>query len=778
MADSDQSYNDSCSDDSNEDSDGMTSSESDCDVKHLRYPHRNLRWPVGSPLPKNPVRGTVWNKNKGLRIESKDQQDMFRYVPGRMPKLLRKAQADIAADFKEGGNGSSKAVCHACKEKVPFSADPDEYSKELMEHIKKCWAPTNEPPMGSCDKRKKIPTVLGHFATEDDEDCLLLSVQSPGPYGGAYMMLLAFPLQMDPKPDLASLDAVLRKEWFHEDDMDVNFFPHHQSVFIKREAGGEMEEERKMYDGFEENIVTSRDKRKMTADDKFFKVSGNRYQAPGSVVWAREWKGVFWPAVVMEERESGILARRDPEDEDEIFDRFHGLQWHVVFLGREGKRLWARDNYDTFKPFDREIDVEKWQERHKKEILTLDGDEKAKWEDAVMLGKKLEDLDNEAVLKVLAKVPAMIGGERSGEEIKDSSAWKILVDFEKGEEKARKTLEDWRNYPGKHKWSFYKSVYGANYEVPFPLPVEKVPGFSYWPLMGTEKGTDEEQEVWKTFLTPDKTETSLEKIFTMPGETAIYQYHLVDGFRSRCKVTYHGKMLVRTRGKTRWLPSKEQLTRDPEYERDVQRVKKLTGKDGKPSMEDIKRIIHCPPPSDKPSILARNEPPFIPCSNCKIKTSEFCDTGMYLSLQSLEDPDVRLGGHTAVFCSAPCARAWNIETSIDLPVGDLLEMENSPRAGMCRFSRNILIKLHVIRSVNILDMELWPLKPGYGLYTENGEYIDDERAEGRHHPLWPKERRRKYRDNKRRWQDLILGRIKEFGLEVPRQIDYSTVYYD
>merc|ERR1712179_409009 len=130
--------------------------------------------------------------------------------------------------------------------------------------------------------------------------------------------------------------------------------------------------------------------------------------------------------------------------------------------------------------------------------------------------------------------------------------------------------------PGENKWSFYNSIHGANYEVPFPLPVEKVEGFTYWPLMGTEKGTDEEQKMWETFLTPDITETSLEKIFTKPGETAIYQYHLVDGFRSRCKVTYHGKMLVRTRGKTRWLPSKEQLVRDPEYERDVQRVRRIS----------------------------------------------------------------------------------------------------------------------------------------------------------------------------------------------------------
>ena len=121
MSKAEKSYHYSCSEESSEDSDGgMTS-----DVKHLRYPNRYMRWPVGSPRLKNHVRGTPWNKNKGLRVESKDQQDMSRYVSGCMQTLLRKAQANIAAEFKEGGSGS---------------------------------------------------TLLGHFATEEDEDCILISV--------------------------------------------------------------------------------------------------------------------------------------------------------------------------------------------------------------------------------------------------------------------------------------------------------------------------------------------------------------------------------------------------------------------------------------------------------------------------------------------------------------------------------------------------------------------------------------------------------------------------
>jgi hypothetical protein len=50
------------------------------------------------------------------------------------------------------------------------------------------------------DERVKIPIVLRHFAAEEDEECLLLSVHSPGVFGGAYMMVLALTLHM--KPDL------------------------------------------------------------------------------------------------------------------------------------------------------------------------------------------------------------------------------------------------------------------------------------------------------------------------------------------------------------------------------------------------------------------------------------------------------------------------------------------------------------------------------------------------------------------------------------------------
>ena len=533
MSDSNESYDGS----SSEESDGMTSSESDCDVKNLTFPNRGLRWPVGSPKPKNPVRGTRWNKSKGLRLDSKDQQDMGRYVPGRMPKLIRKGEALIAADYKEGGNGSTRAICEVCKQKIPFSTDLVEESKELMEHVLKCWAPNDLPPMGLYDEREKKPTVTGHLAVEEDEDCLLFSIQSPGLFGGAYMMVLAFPLRMQPGLDM--LDATLRREWFHEECP-------HMSMFAKRETEGSAvsaEEEIKMF-SFKENNVTATSKK--NADAKFLESSTKHYHRPGKVVWAREYKGVFWPAIMMEEEGTGILARRDPdEDEEESWDRYFSLQWHVVFLGRGGKRMWARDCFDTFSTRFRGTDeIETWMDKDKLEILSLEGEEKSKWEEAVVIANKMVELDSdEEVLEVVAKL-GLTGG---GEMIKDSSLWEMLVD-EFGEEEAKSLLEKWRNDPGEHKWSFFKNMYKQNSDLPFPLPVDKVEGFSYWPLMGVEKGSEDQRKEWEKLLVPDRTEMSLEEIFTKPGETGIYEYHLVDGFRSRCKVVFHGKMIIRTRG--------------------------------------------------------------------------------------------------------------------------------------------------------------------------------------------------------------------------------------
>jgi len=401
------------------------------------------------------------------------------------------------------------------------------------------------------------------------------------------------------------------------------------------------------------------------------------------------------------------------------------------------------------------------------------------WEKAVELATKMSTLGREEVLAEMSNLGLTSGGE----EIIDMSLVDVLVD-RFGEEQKTQMMKSWKKDFSQFKWSFYKALYRR--EIPHPLPVEKVDGFTYWPIMSKEKGKEEEEEKegddevrkeWEHLLTPDRTDMELEEIFTEPGESAIYHFHPVDGFRSRCKVVFKGQKLLRMRGKTRPIPCGAQLDRDPEYERDVERINRtIPGGYQKPKPEDL-IIYHCLPPSDKPSILAKNEPPFIPCTNCKENTAEFCDVGKTMDFRSLENPDTRLKEHVAVFCSTTCGRAWSDSTKTELPVGDTMDMENSPRAGMCEFSNNIFIPLHLM-PLHKMEKEMFgPNKAGYGLYPVVN-YIEDEKAEGRHHPLWPKEKRREYRDNKRGWQDRILGRIEKFGLEVPPKKDLVKHYYD
>jgi len=437
--------------------------------------------------------------------------------------------------------------------------------------------------------------------------------------------------------------------------------------------------------------------------------------------------------------------------------------------------MWVRDGYDTFKMgFDGEEAIKRWLDR---DVPRPVGAEKKQWKEAVKLANKLNELDSEE--KVLAEINKL-GLTAEGEEIVDCSMEEMLVDMF-GEDEKNRMMENWRKDYSQFKWSFFKELYGKerlpfSQQLPCTMQVEKVEGFSYWPIM-SGKQMKETDNTWDYILTPDRTDQLLEEIFTEPGQSAIYQYHLVDGFRSRCKVVFRGQKHLRMRGKpSRHLPCGSQLERDPEYERDVERVNRtIPGGYQKPKEEDIIKPIMCVPLSE-PFILAQNEPPFIPCTNCKVQTAQFCDTGRARDLRSFENPDTRLMGHTGVFCSTACGREWSTSTKTILPVGDNLDLENSPRAGMCQFSDNIMIRLHLM-PLHKLEYELWSLRPGLGLYPEVN-YIDDERAEGRHHPLWPKERRRAYRDNKREWQDLILGRIEKFGLEMPPKIDMSKHFYD
>ena len=218
----------------------------------------------------------------------------------------------------------------------------------------------------------------------------------------------------------------------------------------------------------------------------------------------------------MEEEGTGILASRDPtEDEEETWDRQFSLQWHVVFLGREGMRMWVRDGFDTFKMvFSGKEDATNWMDSDRSH---LEGEEKIQWEAAVETATKLAGLgSDEEVLKEVAKL-GLTGG---GEEIKDGSMMDMLV-HRLGEEEANRLVQMWKNDPGQFKWSFYRSLY-ARREIPHPLHVEKMAGFSYWPLMGVERGTEDQRKEWEKLLVPDRTDFALDEVFTKQGETAIY----------------------------------------------------------------------------------------------------------------------------------------------------------------------------------------------------------------------------------------------------------------
>ena len=82
-------------------------------------------------------------------------------------------------------------------------------------------------------------------------------------------------------------------------------------------------------------------------------------------------------------------------------------------------------------------------------------------------------------------------------------------------------------------------------------------------------------------------------------------------------MVFLGKKIIRLRGKCRRIPCGDQLIRDPEYERDLERIRRTTGGDGKPTQEEIKKVYHCMPPTGKPSILAQNEPPSSPAQTAR-----------------------------------------------------------------------------------------------------------------------------------------------------------------
>ena len=167
-------------------------------------------------------------------IRPAEQRNMDKYVPGRLPYLTKWIKdsevAEKGASFEP--RPSTKAICQRCQTRIPHSAD----AKELVKHMEKCWMPGPEPPVGESDGREHRPNLLGEVAAEVDTACQLFTIESPGPYGGAYLLLVALPAQ---DGTLEKLDTLLRKVWFP--DVDHNFDRRDQkllSMFMMSQASG------------------------------------------------------------------------------------------------------------------------------------------------------------------------------------------------------------------------------------------------------------------------------------------------------------------------------------------------------------------------------------------------------------------------------------------------------------------------------------------------------------------------------------------------------------
>ena len=159
---------------------------------------------------------------------------MDEYVPGRLPYLKKWIKdsevAENGASFEP--RPSVKAGCQRCQTRIPYNANP----KELLEHTKNCWAPGLEAPVSATDGRQHRPSLLGEVAAEVDTTCQLFTIHSPGPYGGAYLLLVALPSK---EGTLEKLDTLLRKVWFPDLDHNKNRDDmKHLSMFTMNRAGG------------------------------------------------------------------------------------------------------------------------------------------------------------------------------------------------------------------------------------------------------------------------------------------------------------------------------------------------------------------------------------------------------------------------------------------------------------------------------------------------------------------------------------------------------------
>ena len=239
---------------------------------------------------------------------------MDEYVPGRLPYLTKWIKdcevAEKGASFEP--RPSTKAICQRCQTRIPYSAN----SKELLKHMEMCWAAGSEPPVGETDGRKHKPNLLGEVAAEVDTTCQLFTIHSPGPYGGAYLLLVALPSK---EGTLEKLDTLLRKLWFPDldnnsgrDDMK------HLSMFMMSQASGMDRMQLKMeLQRLELSVRGSDDDLKARLQEHWSRSGGAK----------RDAHGVHWASVVQENatevKGTEELEKMDDEETFCLEDRLY-----------------------------------------------------------------------------------------------------------------------------------------------------------------------------------------------------------------------------------------------------------------------------------------------------------------------------------------------------------------------------------------------------------------------------------------------------------------------
>jgi len=899
MGDSDESWSGGDSSSSSEDavSSEAETSDTDEDVKYTTYPTRGVRWriggagrPQGFEKIKDPKeKRKLWRQGEGIRPA--EQRNIDEYVPGRLPYLKKWIKdsevAEKGASFEP--RPSTKAICQRCQTRIPYSANP----KELMKHIEKCWAPGLEPPVGESDGREHRPNLLGEVAAEVDTSCQLFTIHSPGPYGGAYLLLVALPSQ---EGTLEKLDTLLRKVWFP--DVDHNFGRpdlKHLSMFMMSQASGMDRTQLKMeLQRLQLSVMGSDEDLRGRLEEHWFRQDGakkdvqgdhwasvvqvNEVKGSGNVakmeveesvsledrlysgflpncgalelagmgpgvstglltagrvitvrVWTEEGPEVWWPAVCIPETSTGLLGKVDGERGR--YRRYdEGALWHCVFINRDNKRFWVRPNYQNMMhnfpwryperglTLETAAEVEDLVKIHTEKpapnsavgehyLDFKDLEEREQWLEAFKEAVRLYYLESDqAVLKKCQEL-----GMTGDGELVPTIGYQQQLDVECAlTGRITQPIEE----KEKAQWSFLKPQ--PDNQHPVPLPVRKEAGLSYWPLLGSLRHIDK-----SSLLIPDRTDQSTTSIFTRPGQTAFYHFDLAEGFTSRCRLTYQGDQVVRLKGSLdpTWV-DQGRLERDPEWERDMKALSQGCNNFDPLSKfeESSKKIEFRLPTSGEPVVVARNEAPFVPCMQCGDKVSQWCQVRSSVgasSWASWEDPDLRLS-QTIHLCSMPCGLAWSGGGDRDTKVegkeqlGDyetdmMMHLGNSPRSGIPHYGYNTAaLRLHVMHEGLLWNEYVRPwrivLLPGFSMYKigsaagfgtwpstqrpgwkRDVEYCEDERPRYRHHPLWPKQDRKRFRHEKHIWQDKILARVKYWGLEVPpveERPTHDQLYFD